>query len=204
MGAGLAFKDKVTRAIPDHQFFPTPDDGTVDVLLDSGFGPRSGVTIHEPAVGKWDIAKVLERRGHTVIGSDIKDYGEPGRLTHIEDFTERKSLRAISIITNPPYNAKDNNVGDRFIQNALDLNPTYLALLLKADFFNTAKSLKLFNATYGNSQFPRKPAAILPLTWRPDFSGQGKPFLTVTWVVFDAAVSGPTRFIPLARPGRMR
>ena len=44
------------------------------------------------------------------------------------------------------------------------------------------------------------PAAVLPLTWRPDFLGLGAPTMEAAWMVWRVDHDGPTEYRPLARP----
>ena len=58
--------------------------------------------IWEPCCGNGAMARVLEARGHRVVGTDLVDrgYGEAGR-----DFLAETQLRdgVTAVVTNPPY-----------------------------------------------------------------------------------------------------
>jgi hypothetical protein len=89
------------------------------------------LSIWEPAAGRGAIVNVLRSRGHTVIASDVIDYGFP--LDFVADFLTtvlpRKGCGAI--ITNPPY-----QIATEFTRNALDLAPR-VYLLLRLAFFES-------------------------------------------------------------------
>jgi hypothetical protein len=74
--------------------------------------------IWEPAAGKGAIVNVLRARGHTVIASDITDYGFP--LDFVADFltTVLPPKGCGAIITNPPF-----KIITKFTRHALHLAP---------------------------------------------------------------------------------
>lgn len=43
-------------------------------------------------------------------------------------------------------------------------------------------------------------AGVLPLTWRPDFTGKGQAMMDMAWCVWDLAPRGTTYFLPLEKP----
>ena len=177
-GQGLKMRvDGLEKKRQELDFYPTTPE-CVTALLNSGYGPSKLLgPVWEPAVGKGHISHELNKAGFRTIHSDIKDYGEVEDVS-VQSFLDCPVLRADQIVTNPPY-----DIADDFIRHALSLKPAYLALLLKADYFSKKKALSIFN--YALPGRVRRPSAIMPLTWRPDFLGQGKPFLTVQWVVWD-------------------
>lgn len=124
--------------------------------------------IWEPACGDGAISKVLLAAGRCVVSTDLTDYG----YSHMRElnFLTCLSARSDSIVTNPPY-----SVAEQFIRKAFDLKCTHIAMLLKSNFWH-AKRGGLFE------QHP--PSQILPLAWRPDFTGAGSPFLDVAWNVW--------------------
>ena len=89
------------------------------------------------------------------------------------------------IITNPPF-----NVSAQFIQRAVEIGVPF-ALLLKSQYWHSKQRYDLF--------FLRKPAYVLPLTWRPDFTGEGCSLLDMQWTVWlDRDME--TRYVPLEKP----
>lgn len=94
-----------------YEFYPTPPEATRALLAAE---PFTG-SIWEPACGQGHIAKVLVEAGHTVVATDLIDYGygEPRR-----DFLAERKALATHIITNPPYGR---GLGDAFAKHAIEL-----------------------------------------------------------------------------------
>src|SRR5262245_17839802 len=58
----------------------------------------------EPAAGRGNIVDVLRARGHTVIGSDLVDYGRPDFFSRRDFLMERKVPDGCeAIVSNPPF-----------------------------------------------------------------------------------------------------
>lgn len=179
LGASIAGGNGTRR---EHDFYPTPAEATA--ALAEHLGADLPRRIWEPACGDGALAKVLIGYGAQVIASDLIDrgYGCGGI-----DFLETRKAAADAIITNPPF-----ALADRFIGHAQKLGVRFLALLLKVQFYNAAGRLPDFHGY--------RPAAVLPLTWRLDFTGGGRPTMDCQWVVWrDTATR--TDFEPLRRPG---
>lgn len=168
------------RRVKD-DFYPTPPECVTALLPYIADFPQS---IWEPACGDGAIATVL-RSGpvdRNVIQTDLCP-----RTKHAGamDFLLSKNALAPAIITNPPY-----NLAEAFIRKSFALKINYLALLLKANFWSSYRH-GLFE------DFP--PSVMMPLTWRPDFTGKGKPFLEVSWNVW--RLGGPVaKIMRLMRP----
>lgn len=137
--------------------------------------------IWEPACGDGRMARELTRHGHNVIASDIAYTG----FGFAADFLLMKN-KVSAIVTNPPF-----SLAARFIKHANELAP-YVALLLKSTYWNAASRLKLYDAL--------PCAAVYPLTWRLDFTGQGAPPMDCTWYVWDRKRWGARVFRPIPRP----
>lgn len=163
-------------------FYPTPPEAVV-ALLQSTWAPRKSALIWEPACGDGAIAKVLTATGYTVVPTDLVDRGFG--WAPVDYFAETQK-RASQVVTNPPF--KD---AERFIRHGFGLGCVYQAHLLKAQFWNAASRIKLFDE--------HPPAAVLPLTWRLDFTGGGAPTMDCCWVVWTGSAPG-TQFEPLPRP----
>jgi len=166
----------------ERDFYPSPPEITRAIIAAETFpGP-----IFEPACGDGAIAKEFEAAGYKVIASDIHPLGYGVKR---DFFTVTRSLADtnISIVTNPPF-----DLAARFIEHGLFLRPKKLALVLKATYFHAASRRRLFEET--------NPAAIYPLTWRPDFLGKGRPTMDVIWVVWRRGHTGGTLYQPLKRP----
>lgn len=92
----------------------TEDRCTEALLPKLGLAARS--TIVEPMCGDGGIAKVLQRAGHTVIASDLVDYGEGYPVRDFLSIGQEEFVRqgARIIITNVPYDG-----AAKFITRAL-------------------------------------------------------------------------------------
>lgn len=155
----------------ERDFYPTPPDVT-QALIDYLKIPRDKL-IWECACGDGDMVEVFQQNGYKCIGTDIKDGYD--FLTH--------SVDCDWIITNPPF-----NLSEQFIKRAIDLKKPF-AFLLKSQYWHSKRRMKLFEIC--------PPYAVLPLTWRPDFTGQGNSLMDMVWVVWKRPV---TIYEPLERP----
>lgn len=183
--------DDPLQADPDHEFFPTPEEGTLAFLAAMGWlsGPPPR-RIWEPACGAGHLARVLEARGATVIGTDLHDrgYGRGG-----VDFLLATEAPARTIVTNPPWGK-----GEDFVRHALRFHRQgavdLTAMVLRASFFNTGYGLAIYEA------WP--PARVMPITFRLDWlSLGGKAKFDAQWVIWTGHSPGPPpeAFRPLGR-----
>jgi hypothetical protein len=125
-------------------------------------------TIWEPCAGDGGLSAVLRDAGFDVVETDINDPLEFFRA----DFLKATSPFAPTIVTNPPY-----KLATEFILQAHKLGVAYHAWLLKADFLNAQRAIRLVNAI-------GYPARIWALTERPGFLGQGAPTMNCSWYVW--------------------
>lgn len=162
----------------ESDFYPTPPDATI-ALVD--YIKPSGI-IWEPACGAGNMAKAIEGCGNIVIATDINDfgYGKAGI-----DFLQCECMECDWIITNPPF-----GLAADFISRCAEHGIPF-ALLMKAHFWNAAKRYQLFQDI--------TPSHVLPLTWRPDFTGKGAALLDMAWYVWDLN-GNDTIFVPLRKP----
>lgn len=157
-----------------HQLHETEEAGTLALIAREGRRiAHISRRVWEPACGRGRMARVLQAAGYDVTASDLIDrgFGRGG-----VDFLTTRSLRASVIITNPPYGP----LVEAFIRHAHALGARYLALLVKADFWQAAgKAARhlLF------SELP--PTRIHPLGWRLDWTGEGRPVMNCVWLVWD-------------------
>lgn len=92
------------------------------------------------------------------------------------------------IITNPPFCQ-----AEAFIRHAAEIGVPF-AFLLKSQYWHSAKRLNLYRKV--------QPTMVLPLTWRPDFTGQGNSLMDMCWNVWEPKYSGKivTGYRPLEKP----
>lgn len=153
---------------PRDDFFETPAAST-QALIDAekNFLPD---VIWEPFCGNGAISRVLRSNGIGVIETDLNETRLSGE--HRIDFLFEYKACESAIVTNPPF-----KLARQIIYHAKFIGIRYMALLLKADFLNCQRSLKLFNHW--------RPARIHGLTIRPDFRNQGSPTMNCSWYVWD-------------------
>lgn len=163
-------------------YYPTPPDATVALLNFLGLQKES--VVWEPACGTGMMADAIKSQGYQVIASDINDYGYG--LPNI-DFLTCDCQTCDAIITNPPF-----SLAEQFIRRAARHKKPF-AFLLKSQFWNARKRRGLF--------LDVTPSYILPLTWRPDFTGEGNSLMDVMWVVWNPPYSGIARYYPITKQG---
>ncbi len=79
--------------------------------------------IWEPAAGRGAIVDVLRDAGHTVLATDLVDYGVPGQIPGRDFLMEREAI-CQCIVSNPPFKL----AGD-FVRKGLELCPQVILLL---------------------------------------------------------------------------
>lgn len=134
--------------------------------------------IWEPAAGDGAIVRPLREAGHTVIATDIADYGLADCKTGV-DYLKAKPVAGVGgVVTNPPY-----KLAVQFAQKAIREAP-YLALLLRTNFLESTSRLRFFREY--------QPARIwissrrLPMMHRLGWTGPRAPSNTCfAWFVWD-------------------
>jgi len=164
----------------DSDFYPTPPEVTIalldylNLLLDT--------RIWEPACGEGHMAAVMIIRGYDVVATDLREtgYGFGG-----VNYLSAPLYPCDWIITNPPF-----SLAYRFIMQSYDHRKPF-ALLLKSQFWHAANRQKLWSTI--------QPSEILPLTWRPDFTGQKSSLMDMIWCVWRESTNY-TVYTPLSKP----
>lgn len=161
----------------EHSWYPTRDPDAIVALMEAERAYMPDGAVYDGACGEGDILKVIAAYGRRVIGSDLvnRGYGRGG-----VDFLTLTKLPASILVMNPPY---ENGLDEHFLMHAISLRPRYIAMLLKAPFFFCQSRLKVTDLC--------APARVYPLSWRIDFTGQGKPHSPSGWCVFTPQT--PTR-----------
>lgn len=177
--AALVGQTETGRA--DDDFYPTPPEATRALLPEIADFPKH---IWEPACGDGAIAKELIAAGHYVTATDLvqRGYGTSG-----VDFL-KVTQTCPAIVTNPPFG----KLASAFIEHALALKTPYIAMLVNVNFWHAKKYTPLFER--------RRPSAILPLTWRLDFTGSARPYFNCVWTVWRPEYSSDPIYRRLARP----
>ena len=160
-------------------FYPTPPEVT-KALLYFLVGRQMllrGDVIWEPACGDMAMVDVMEDCGFRTIATDVA-MGNNFLTT-----SPNHGFRWI--ITNPPFSQ-----AEKFIRRAALFDVPF-AFLLKSQYWHSAKRLSLFEEI--------KPAYVLPLTWRPDFTGHGASLMDMCWVIWHG-MTAQTLYIPMRKP----
>lgn len=166
-------------------YYGTPREVTVALLKEEAL-PRN---VLEPACGDGAMASVIEEIAGRpcVVACDIEPLGYGIKKDFFDIEVDGSNFENWGIITNPPF-----NLAVKFIEHGLALKPDMLALVLKATFWHAKSRRELFERT--------KPAAIYPLTWRPDFLNKGAPTMDICWTVWRRDHVGATIYKPLVKP----
>lgn len=179
MAGGLP---NVARGRKERDWYPTPDEVTRALTKEL---PIAGINVWEPCVGDGAMARVLTEAGANVYGSDIHPLCDADTLDFFEATEMPFDFEVL--ITNPPF--KD---AERFIRHAwLRLQPLSMAMVLKSTYWHSLRRQKLWAEC--------QPAAIYPLTWRPDFERLGRPTMEMMWCYWQRGWSGDTIYKPLSK-----
>lgn len=158
----------------------------------------------EPACGPGAIVSALRAAGHTVLGSDLVDYGNS---THFygRDFLMERSAPAgtEAIITNPPF-----KLANEFASHALELCPR-VVMLLRLAFIESERRRGLLDS--GHLARLHVFRNRLPMMHRAGRGTQvaktNSSAMAFAWFVWDRAHTGPTelhRISWLPTPGAPR
>ena len=173
-----------------NEFYPTPPEATRALL---SVEPFDG-SIWEPACGDGAIARELLRSGHSVVATDLHDYGFglPGI-----DFLQETKARAKHIVTNPPYGS---GLADSFVEHALRLAAETGGLV--AMLLNLASLCHQFRTPWWKQHAPTRIYAIDSIVcWPTDRHGPAPEYFKrhrYCWAVWKPGHQGPPAFWWLA------
>ncbi len=152
-----------------HDAYATPSACTEALVrVESKYWPK---ILWEPCAGDGAITRILRRAQFKVVETDLVITGD--------DFLKTTSVpggswpRASAIVTNPPFRH-----ATEFILHAHALGIGYHAWLLRADFLNAKRGLRLVDEI-------GYPVRVHALVERPDFLGQGAPTMNCAWYCWD-------------------
>ncbi len=142
----------------------------------------------ECAAGPGAIVRPLRAAGHTVLASDLVDYGQPSHF-HGRDFLMEQSAPAgtQAIVTNPPF-----KLADQFVAHALELCPLVI-MLLRLAFLESERRRPILDG--GHLARVHVFRNRLPMMHRDGYSRtsrQGSSAIPFAWFVWDRAHTGPT------------
>jgi hypothetical protein len=166
-----------------HDLYETPPVA-VHALLGVERLPKK---VWECACGPGSIVNELRKTGHTVVASDIVDYGCPDSRGGIDFLMERSVPDGVeAIVTNPPF-----KIAGEFVSHALGLGVRHVVMLLRIQFIESERrSSILDNGTLARIYpFSNR----LPMMHRAGWEGpKATSAMTFAWFVWEAGHRGPT------------
>jgi hypothetical protein len=147
--------------------------------------PLPAGAIWEPACGRGAIANVLRGQGHSVVCTDLVDYGVDPTATYGVDFLKTRELPPgiTCILTNPPY-----SIANEFVAHALELCPNVVMLLRLAFLESERRSPILDGAGLRRVFVFRK---RLPMMHRDGWEGRkASSGMAFAWFVWERGYRG--------------
>ena len=192
--AGARILDNKDKPRHKSDFYPTVDNDVTKAFLASPKGVemiKRCYIVREPACGRGNMSTALEAVDLTVISTDLEDYGYGD--VGIDFMTDTDPRGCQAMVTNPPFTLPGRKNGQvAFLEKSVELGYEFVAMFAKTQFWNASTRLKAWDMW--------TPAAVYPLTWRPDFTGAGAPTMDCCWIVWDRNHSGPCEYLPLRKP----
>lgn len=189
IGAAMA-GGKAGKKDKGDEFFPTPE-GTTRALVPELRAIGWPNDVWECACGEGHISKQLKKAGFDVTSTSLtkRGFGRSGI-----DFLKTKKPLASSVITNPPFSLSD----DFLVHALMVLEIDHVAMLLPSGIYHAQNRVKLFEL--------HTPSLILPMTWRLDVTGAGRPTMNCSWYIWTSLLPPVRGFRPLTstekHPGR--
>lgn len=142
--------------------------------------------IWEPAAGRGAIVNVLRSAGHTVLGTDLVDYGAKFGVFAGRDFLMElcSPFGCECIVTNPPY-----KMADEFVRHAIKLVPK-VCMLLRLAYLEGIERSDLIDGALARVWVFRN---RLPRMHREGWTGpKATSTIAFAWFVFEAH-DGPVK-----------
>lgn len=175
--------DSVPRAEDD--FTPTPPEPTLALMHYEREALARYPLIWEAACGDGRMMRDLQRGGHKVIGSDLRDRGCGAIVKDFFSFTaaDRPSP---CMVTNPPYDRINGRDGKgAWVWHSMDvLQIDYMALLLNWQWPGAGGLADLWQR--------HQPSRAYLMRWKIDFTGEGAPPMLNGWFVWDRQAENRT------------
>ena len=139
----------------------------------------------ESACGPGSIVRVLRAAGHSVMATDLVDYGCDGSIARVDFLMESRAPDSIeAIITNPPF-----KLASEFVAHALKLCPKVYMLLRLAFLESTRRNPILDGGHLARVHVFRN---RLPMMHRHGWTGPRSTSATpFAWFCWDRAHQGP-------------
>lgn len=162
--------------------YETPECA-ISALLSAEALPRQ---IWEPACGPGAIVRVLRNAGHSVIATDLVDYGLDNSGSGIDFLMERTLPDGVgAIVTNPPY-----KLANEFVAHALDLCPRVI-MLLRLAFLESERRRPILDTGHLARVYVFRNR--LPMMHRDGWEGKrAGNAVAFAWYSWDRNHSGPT------------
>jgi hypothetical protein len=161
-------------------FYPTLNDAVTAALIECE-GDRwreLGGRLCEPAAGAGHMVHQLRGAGFDCTASDKVDRDLDGcAIQSFYDFT-RDTWDGRLHITNPPFVECNEGKRSRWIVHAKSIGTPYMALMLPIQWDAAADRQLIFREHW-------RPARKRVLTFRPDWTGDGRPTAYVAWYIWD-------------------
>jgi hypothetical protein len=140
----------------------------------------------EPAAGRGAIVRVLRAAGHSVIASDLVDYGNPTHFARRDFLLEQLPDHCQAIITNPPF-----KLAEEFVAHALAICPMVVMLLRLAFMESDRRTSILENCGLARVHVFRR---RLPMMHRDGWAGRkANSGMAFAWFVWDRNHRGATQ-----------
>jgi|SRR6478752_730001 hypothetical protein len=141
--------------------------------------------VWEPACGPGAIVSVVRAAGHTVIATDLNDWGCPDSQPRRDFLFEQRAPDGCEcILTNPPY-----KLAQEFVLKARELVPK-VVMLLRLVFLESERRRNILES--GDLARVYVFRNRLPMMHRYGWSGPRASSATAyAWYVWDRAYSGP-------------
>ena len=179
-----------------NDYYATDPQAFLDFLW--AFQERDGEElsrkIWEPACGEGNLAKVLMKRNHLVLGTDKIDRG----FGNVYDFLENDHRMKWEgdIITNPPYKG---SMDIDFVRRSLDIvsKNRWVIMLFKVQFLASKKRYFLFQEL--NPKYIYVHSSRIKI-WKNNEDDGGSNALDYAWFIWQKGFQGDTmtRWIPAA------
>lgn len=143
--------------------------------------------IWEPACGSGQIVKPLRKAGHTVLATDLLDYGCPDSKAREDFLLNHGQFPYIdAIVTNPPF-----MLAERFVEKALSLGIPTVIMLLRLAFLESERRRHILdNGMLARVHVFRK---RLPMMHRAGWEGRkANSGMAFGWFVWEREHRGPT------------
>jgi hypothetical protein len=139
----------------------------------------------EPAAGRGAIVNVLRAVGHSVLASDLVDYGEPTHFARRDFLMERLPYGVEAVITNPPY-----KLAEEFVAHALELCP-HVIMLLRLAFLESERRCDILEGRGLRRVYVFRKR--LPMMHRDQWAGRkANSGMAFAWFCWDRAYTGAT------------